>query len=237
MNHTLWTLAVQHPNLNNVTQVFSFDYKSVAPYGSISKSISHYKDSTFEAKDWSFLISIMQMIQECSLERSFTMIFWWKLDLQGMCNQRCCYRKIKRLSLSSKVGLFRGKFTLMAMSVCCLHQMRTLFFQTLHERTWLLSRHCHSRFFFLLCSSQACDLIWSFSKTVFFCWYIECWDKYRKQSFVRERWSEMLVSSRLWFCKKHRLRKNERFIIVKSKERFQWAKISALYYRPNWGPA
>lgn len=46
MNHTLWTLAVQHPNLNNVTQVFSFDYKSVAPYGSISKSLT-IKDSTF----------------------------------------------------------------------------------------------------------------------------------------------------------------------------------------------
>lgn len=37
MNYTLWSLAVQHPNLNNVTQVFSFDYKPLLPYGSISK--------------------------------------------------------------------------------------------------------------------------------------------------------------------------------------------------------
>lgn len=37
MNHTLWSLVVQHPNLNNVTQVFSFDYKPLLPYESISK--------------------------------------------------------------------------------------------------------------------------------------------------------------------------------------------------------
>lgn len=36
MNYTQWTLVVQHPNLNNVTQVFSFDYKPLVPYGSIS---------------------------------------------------------------------------------------------------------------------------------------------------------------------------------------------------------
>lgn len=37
LNYTQWTLVVQHPNLNNVTQVFSFDYKPLVPYGSISK--------------------------------------------------------------------------------------------------------------------------------------------------------------------------------------------------------
>lgn len=37
MNYTLWTLVVQHPNHNNVTQVFSFDYKPLVPYGSISE--------------------------------------------------------------------------------------------------------------------------------------------------------------------------------------------------------
>ena len=37
MNYSLWTLAVQHPNLNNVTQVFSFDYKPLLPYESISE--------------------------------------------------------------------------------------------------------------------------------------------------------------------------------------------------------
>ncbi|KAJ0104767.1 hypothetical protein Patl1_18934 [Pistacia atlantica] len=34
-NYTQWTLAVQHPNLNNVTKVFSFVYKPVRlPYKS-----------------------------------------------------------------------------------------------------------------------------------------------------------------------------------------------------------
>ena len=37
MNYTQWTLVVQHPNLNNVTQVFSFNYKPLVPYESISK--------------------------------------------------------------------------------------------------------------------------------------------------------------------------------------------------------
>ena len=37
MNYTQWTLVAQHPNLNNVTQVFSFDYKPLVPYQSISE--------------------------------------------------------------------------------------------------------------------------------------------------------------------------------------------------------
>ena len=39
MNYTQWTLVAQHPNLNNITQVFSFAYKPLIPYTSISKSI------------------------------------------------------------------------------------------------------------------------------------------------------------------------------------------------------
>lgn len=79
MNHTLWTLAIQHPNLNNVTQVFSFDYKPVAPYGSISKSLSLSLTTNSQPlkpnieKTNKFLI--LQMILECSMERSFTMIY------------------------------------------------------------------------------------------------------------------------------------------------------------------
>lgn len=37
LNYTQWTLVVQHPNLNNITQVFSFDYKPLVPYQSISE--------------------------------------------------------------------------------------------------------------------------------------------------------------------------------------------------------
>lgn len=42
MNYTLWSLVVQHPNLNNVTQVFSFDYKPLVPYESISKYFNKF---------------------------------------------------------------------------------------------------------------------------------------------------------------------------------------------------
>lgn len=38
VNYTQWTLVAQHPNLNNVTQVFSFAYKPLVPYKSMSKS-------------------------------------------------------------------------------------------------------------------------------------------------------------------------------------------------------
>ncbi|CAK9163509.1 unnamed protein product [Ilex paraguariensis] len=37
MNYTQWTLVAQHPNLNDITQVFSFDYKPLVPYQSISQ--------------------------------------------------------------------------------------------------------------------------------------------------------------------------------------------------------
>ncbi|GKU95120.1 hypothetical protein SLEP1_g8520 [Rubroshorea leprosula] len=41
-NYTQWTLVAQHPNLNNVTQVFSFDYKPLIPYNSINDSGMFY---------------------------------------------------------------------------------------------------------------------------------------------------------------------------------------------------
>lgn len=37
MNYTQWNLVVQHPNFDNITQLFSFHYKSLTPYGAISK--------------------------------------------------------------------------------------------------------------------------------------------------------------------------------------------------------
>ncbi|XP_045810724.1 protein COBRA-like [Trifolium pratense] len=36
MNYSDWNLVVQHPNFNNLTQLFSLNYKSLNPYGSIS---------------------------------------------------------------------------------------------------------------------------------------------------------------------------------------------------------
>ncbi|XP_073367569.1 COBRA-like protein 5 [Aegilops tauschii subsp. strangulata] len=42
MNYTQWTLIAQHPNLNNVTEVFSFQYKPLLPYGNINDTDMFY---------------------------------------------------------------------------------------------------------------------------------------------------------------------------------------------------
>uniref|UniRef100_R7W2W5 COBRA C-terminal domain-containing protein n=1 Tax=Aegilops tauschii TaxID=37682 RepID=R7W2W5_AEGTA len=54
MNYTQWTLVVQHPNLNNVTKVFSFQYKPLLPYGNINNigmfyGLKLYNDMLMEA--------------------------------------------------------------------------------------------------------------------------------------------------------------------------------------------
>ncbi|XP_058180719.1 protein COBRA-like [Rhododendron vialii] len=36
MNYSQWNLIVQHPNFENVTQIFSFNYKSLTPYANIN---------------------------------------------------------------------------------------------------------------------------------------------------------------------------------------------------------
>lgn len=36
MNYTQWNLVVQHPNFDNLTQIFSFNYKSLTPYTAIN---------------------------------------------------------------------------------------------------------------------------------------------------------------------------------------------------------
>uniref|UniRef100_A0A0D3FJU2 COBRA-like protein n=1 Tax=Oryza barthii TaxID=65489 RepID=A0A0D3FJU2_9ORYZ len=54
MNYTQWTLVAQHPNLNNVTEVFSFQYKPLLPYGNINDTgmfygLKFYNDLLMEA--------------------------------------------------------------------------------------------------------------------------------------------------------------------------------------------
>ncbi|KAM1009836.1 hypothetical protein ACFX13_046090 [Malus domestica] len=36
MNYSDWNLVVQHPNFDNLTQIFSYNYKSITPYGRIN---------------------------------------------------------------------------------------------------------------------------------------------------------------------------------------------------------
>ncbi|XP_074284174.1 COBRA-like protein 4 [Silene latifolia] len=54
MNYTQWTLTVQHPNMKNITQVFSFDYTPTSPYQSINDTgmfygMKYYNEMLMEA--------------------------------------------------------------------------------------------------------------------------------------------------------------------------------------------
>ncbi|KAL1072772.1 hypothetical protein V6Z11_D11G176200 [Gossypium hirsutum] len=54
MNYTQWSLVVQHPNFDNLTQSFSFNYKSITPYTAINDTamlwgIKFYNDMLLEA--------------------------------------------------------------------------------------------------------------------------------------------------------------------------------------------
>ncbi|KAI4340158.1 hypothetical protein MLD38_025023 [Melastoma candidum] len=54
VNYTQWTLVVQHPNLNNVTEVFSFSYKPLVPYRSTNDTgmfygLKFFNDQLMEA--------------------------------------------------------------------------------------------------------------------------------------------------------------------------------------------
>jgi hypothetical protein len=37
MNYSQWNLVAQHPNFDNLTTIFSFNYKPLSPYGTISE--------------------------------------------------------------------------------------------------------------------------------------------------------------------------------------------------------
>ena len=56
MNYTQWNLVIQHPNLDNLTQLFSFNYKSLTPYGGISKFLRF--NFTFLRPLWIFLLFV-----------------------------------------------------------------------------------------------------------------------------------------------------------------------------------
>uniref|UniRef100_A0A2P2L4Y8 COBRA-like protein n=1 Tax=Rhizophora mucronata TaxID=61149 RepID=A0A2P2L4Y8_RHIMU len=54
MNYTQWNLAVQHPNFDNLTQIFSFNYKSLTPYDGLNDTamlwgVKFYNDLLFQA--------------------------------------------------------------------------------------------------------------------------------------------------------------------------------------------
>ncbi|KAL2499847.1 Protein COBRA [Abeliophyllum distichum] len=54
MNYTQWNLVVQHPNFDNLTQIFSFNYKPLTPYDKINDTamlwgVKFYNDLLMQA--------------------------------------------------------------------------------------------------------------------------------------------------------------------------------------------
>eukprot|EP00262_Sarcandra_glabra_P000812 TRINITY_DN10888_c0_g2_i2.p1 TRINITY_DN10888_c0_g2~~TRINITY_DN10888_c0_g2_i2.p1 ORF type:complete len:457 (+),score=21.27 TRINITY_DN10888_c0_g2_i2:157-1527(+) len=54
MNYTQWNLVAQHPNFDNLTKIFSFNYKSLTPYTAINDTammwgVKFYNDLLMEA--------------------------------------------------------------------------------------------------------------------------------------------------------------------------------------------
>ncbi|TKY50149.1 COBRA protein [Spatholobus suberectus] len=54
MNYSDWNLVIQHPNFDNLTQLFSFNYEPITPYGSINDTamlwgIKFYNDFLMQA--------------------------------------------------------------------------------------------------------------------------------------------------------------------------------------------
>ncbi|KAM6549363.1 hypothetical protein CsatB_021039 [Cannabis sativa] len=53
-NYSMWNLVAQHPNFDNLTQIFSFNYKPLTPYGSINDTgmlwgVKFYNDLLMQA--------------------------------------------------------------------------------------------------------------------------------------------------------------------------------------------
>lgn len=79
MNYTGWTLVAQHPNFNNVTQVFSFNYKPLTPYGSINDTAmfwgeKFYNDMLMEAGEMGSVQSEILLEKD---EQTFTFKQGW----------------------------------------------------------------------------------------------------------------------------------------------------------------
>ncbi|XP_042375538.1 COBRA-like protein 4 [Zingiber officinale] len=79
LNYTQWTLVVQHPNLDNITEVFSFDYKPLLPYGNINDTgmlygMKFYNDLLMQAGAYGNVQSELLLRKD---ERTFTFKNGW----------------------------------------------------------------------------------------------------------------------------------------------------------------
>ncbi|KAM1411148.1 hypothetical protein COP1_023874 [Malus domestica] len=79
INYTHWTLVMQHPNFNNVTQVFSFDYKPLIAYSSINDTgmfygMKFFNDRLVQAREFGFVQSEMLLQKD---KNTFTLREGW----------------------------------------------------------------------------------------------------------------------------------------------------------------
>ena len=65
MNYTLWNLVIQHPHFDNLTQIFSFNYKPLNPYQDISKSCCLLQPPCSHHLMKSMFFVLGQMTQQC----------------------------------------------------------------------------------------------------------------------------------------------------------------------------
>lgn len=52
MNYTQWTLVAWHPNFNNITRVYRFDYKPLDAFGSLSEYMAFIVKNAVIFCDW-----------------------------------------------------------------------------------------------------------------------------------------------------------------------------------------
>ena len=102
LNYSQWNMVAQHPNLDNITQIFSFNYKSLSPYAGLSKThtstlfLSHLLSLWWIIKIDSFFFFNLQTIRRCCGEWSSTTTSYQKQGLLGMCSLRFCSVWIKQ---------------------------------------------------------------------------------------------------------------------------------------------
>jgi hypothetical protein len=49
MNYSQWNLVAQHPNFDNLTTIFSFNYKPLNPYGVISEQLTSFNPEEIQS--------------------------------------------------------------------------------------------------------------------------------------------------------------------------------------------
>lgn len=152
MNYSQWNLVVQHPNFENLTQIFSFNYEPLVPYGPISEfsfplTKKYNFSNTFELSNW---FDLLQMILLCFGESNITMICWCRVDLLEMFNQRSYFRRINRSSPLTRDGLSLERFTLTVTIVLCHPLMLIHTYQMLVPILGLLYFTLWSQFWSLL---------------------------------------------------------------------------------------